>query len=105
MKRQRLYIVYIGLWIYLFMVLLSPPVKQLVHQWTGRGALVYALLFIYGLPVFVLYMLTAFLFDVRAEVIRKEDLMSFLVRRRMMITMNLFAIIAVILLILSSYAP
>jgi len=87
------------------MVLLSPPVKQLVHQWAGKGALVYALLFIYGLPVFLLYLLSAFFFDVRAEVIRKEDLISFLVRRRMLITMNLFVIIAVILLILASFAP
>ncbi|MEI7636819.1 MAG: hypothetical protein WCJ37_05895 [Syntrophus sp. (in: bacteria)] len=105
MKRQHLYIVYIGLWILLFMVLLSSPAKQLFHQWAGKGALVYALLFIYGLPVFLLYLLSAFLFDVRAEVIRKEDLFSFLVRRRMLITMNLFVIIAIVLLILASYTP
>ncbi|MCK9196412.1 MAG: hypothetical protein M0P16_05445 [Syntrophales bacterium] len=105
MKRKQLYIVYIGLWICLFMVLLSSPAKQLVHQWAGKGALVYALLFIYGLPVFLLYLLSTFLFDVRAAVIRKEDLISFLVRRRMLITMNLFVIIAIVLLILASYTP
>jgi hypothetical protein len=105
MKRQHLYIVYIGLWICLLMLLLSAPVKQLVNQWAGKGALVYALFFIYGLPIFLLYLLSAFLFDVRAEMIRKEDIISFLVRRRMLITMNLFVIIALILLILVSFAP
>jgi len=105
MKRRHLYIVYIGLWMCLFMVLLSSPAKQLVHQWAGKGGLFSALLFIYGLPVFLLYLLSAFLFDVRGEVIRKEDLISFLIRRRMLITMNLFVIIALILLVLSSYTP
>jgi len=105
MKRQHLYIVYIGLWVCLFTVVLSSPAKQLVHQWADKGALVYALLFVYGLPVFLLYVLSAFLFDVRAEVIRKEDLISFLVNRRMLITMNLFVIIALILLVLASYTP
>ncbi len=105
MKRQHLYIVYIGLWICLFVVLLSSPAKQLVHQLAGKGALVYTLFFIYGLPVFLLYLLSAFLFDVRAELILKEDLISFLVRRRMLITMNLFVIIALILLVLASYTP
>lgn len=105
MKRQHLYIVYIGLWIFLLMLLLSPPAKQLVNQWAGKGSLVQALLFIYGIPVSLLYLLSAFLFDVRADVIRKEHIISFLGRRRMLIMMFLFAIIALILLILASFAP
>ncbi|MCX5826861.1 MAG: hypothetical protein NTV58_02530 [Deltaproteobacteria bacterium] len=105
MKRQHLYIVYIGLWICLLMLLLSPPAKQLVNQWAGKGSLVQALLFIYGIPVSLLYLLSAFLFDVRADVIRKEHIISFLGRRRMLIMMFLFAIIALILLILASFAP
>jgi hypothetical protein len=105
MKRQHLYIVYIGLWMCLLALLLSTPVKQLVNQWAGRGSLVQALLFIYGIPVSLLYLLSAFLFDVRAEVIRKEDIISFLGRRRMLIIMFMFVIIALILLILVSFAP
>ncbi|HAJ28060.1 MAG TPA: hypothetical protein DCG53_12595 [Syntrophus sp. (in: bacteria)] len=105
MKRQHLYIVYIGLWICLLMLLLFPPAKQLVNQWAGRGSLAQALLLIYGIPVFLLYLLSAFLFDVRTEVIRKEDIISFLGRRTMRIIMFLFVIIALILLILASFAP
>lgn len=105
MKRQHLYIVYIGLWICLLMLLSSSPAKQLVNQGAGRGSLVQALLFIYGIPVFLLYLISAFLFDVRAEVIRKEDISSFLGRRTMRIIMFLFVILAIILLILASFAP
>lgn len=105
MKRQHLYIVYIGLWICLLALLLSAPAKQLVNQWAGRGSLVQALLFIYGIPVSLLYLLSAFLFDVRADVIHKEHIISFLGRRRMMIIMFIFVIIAVILLILASFVP
>ena len=105
MKRQHLYIVYIGLWICLLMLLLSPPAKQLVHQWSGKGPPACTLLFIYGVPVFLLYLLSAFLFDARAEVIRKKDIISFLVHRRMLITMNMFVIIALTLLVLASYTP
>jgi len=105
MKRQHLYIVYTCLWICLLMLLFSPAAKQLINQWAGKALPVYILLFIYGIPVFLLYLLTAFLFDVRTEVIGKEHLLPFLVRRRMLIAMYLFAIIALALLILSSFAP
>jgi MFS family permease len=105
MKRKHLYILYIGLWICLFALTLSVPVKQFANELAGRGSLVQALLFIYGVPVSLLYLLTAFLFDVRAEVIRKEHIISFLGRRRMLIMMFLFVIIALILLILASFTP
>jgi hypothetical protein len=105
MKRQHLYIVYISLWICLFALLLSTAAKQFVNQLAGKGSLVQALLFIYGIPVSLLYLLSAFLFDVRGDVIRKEDIISFLGRRRMLIMMFLFVIIALVLLILASFAP
>jgi hypothetical protein len=105
MKRKHLYILYIGLWICLFTLILSAPIKRFVNELAGRGSLIQALLFIYGVPVSLLYLLSAFLFDVRAEVISKEQILSFFERRRMLIMMFLFVIIAVILLILTSFAP
>jgi phosphotransferase system glucose/maltose/N-acetylglucosamine-specific IIC component len=88
----------------LLALLLSAPVKELVNHWAGRGSLVQALLLIYGIPVSILYLLTAFLFDVPAEEIRKEHLVTFLGRRKMLIMMFLFVIIALILLIMASVA-
>lgn len=104
MKRRHLFIVYIGLWICLLALLLTAPAKQFLNQWAGQGSLLQALLVIYGIPVSLLYLLSAFLFDVRGEVIRQEDLISFLGRRKMLIIMFLFVIIALILLILASFA-
>jgi MFS family permease len=105
MKRHHLYIVYIGLWMCLLALLLSVPAKQLVHQWAGRGSLGQALFLIYALPVSLLYLLSAFLFDIREDVLHREHIISFLGRRRMLILMFMLVIIALILLMLASFAP
>ncbi len=105
MKRRQLYIVYGGLWLLLGFLLLSSLPKELAHQWAGQGSLVLPLLIIYGAPVLVLYLISAFLFDVREEILTRKLLLTFLRRRRILITAFVFAIISLLLLILTTVHP
>ncbi len=105
MKRRQIYIIYLGLWLVLGFLLLSNVPRELAHQWAGRGSLMFPLLIIYGAPVLALYLLSAILFDIREDTITRESLLIFFQRRRMLITAFVFAIIALILLILASVHP
>jgi len=105
MKRQRLYIIYLCLWIVLGFLLFSSLPKELAHQWAGRGSLMLPLLVIYGVPVLALYLLSAILFDIREDPVTRETLRRFFHRRRMLITAFVFAIIALILLIIATVHP
>ncbi len=103
MKRRHLYILYLGLWILAAFLLLSGFPKELAHHWAGRGSLALPLTIIYGLPIFLLYLRTAFLFDFRGDPAGKDQFLLFLRRRRMVVIGFLFALAALILLILKTF--
>ncbi len=105
MKRRQLYILYGGLWFLLGFLLLSSLPKELAHHWAGQGSLVFPLLLIYGAPVLILYLISAFLFDVREEILTRDMFLTFLRRRRMLITAFVFAIVSLLLLILETIHP
>ncbi|HOF05051.1 MAG TPA: hypothetical protein PK175_01700 [Syntrophales bacterium] len=102
MKRRRLYIIYLGLWLLTAYILLSGAPKELAHHWAVRGSLALPLLVIYGLPIFLLYLFSAFLFDFRGETAGKDQLLTFLKRRRLPIAGFLFCLAVLVLLILKS---
>jgi len=102
MKRRHLYILYLGLWILAAILLLSGFPKELAHHWAGRGSLALPLTIIYGLPILLLYLFTAFLFDFSGELADKDQVLLFLRRRRMVIVGFLFALAALLLLILKT---
>lgn len=104
MKRRRLYIIYLGLWVLTAFILRSGFPKELAHHWAGQGSLALPLTVIYGLPIFLLYLFTVFLFDFRGESVNRGQVLLFLRRRRLAIVGFLFALAVLIHLILRTFA-
>jgi len=92
MKRRDLYILYAVLWA--FTIWLCYFIKP--H---GSGSL--GTLFLYGPPVFALYLLSLFLMDVREQRIDRSMVAPFLRKRRVAIGLFCFGMIVLILLIFS----
>ena len=90
MKRSYLYFFYAALWILTIWLLYGVRLS-------GAGPL--PTMFFYGAPVFLLYILTLFLLDVREDTLDPSLVKAFFRRRQLAIGFFLFGMIVLILLL------
>jgi len=99
MKRLHLRIIYGLLWVLttgLFLIN-TGHFRQIADSIGQAGAIAWFMIF-FGPAFFALYLLTAFLFDVRQDVITTAHFKAFLYRRRLPIGLLVFSMILFVLL-------
>jgi len=102
MKRLHLQIIYGLLWILTsgFFLINADYFRQLAVS-VGQAMAIARFMIFFGPAFFVLYLTTAFLFDVKDEILTGAHLKSFLSRRRLPIGLFLFALVVFVLLTFS----
>lgn len=99
MKRSRLKLIYGLLWVLttgLFLVV-GGAFREVAGA-SGQAVAIARFMLLFGPPFFVLYLLTAFLFDVREETVTVEHFRTFLYRRRLPVGLFVFSLIVFVLL-------
>jgi hypothetical protein len=99
MKRSHLKIVYGLLWVLtagLFLIV-SGAFRQIAGSIGQAGAIAWFML-LFGPAFFILYLLTAFLFDVREETVTPAQFRAFVYRRRLLVGLFVFSLIVFVLL-------
>lgn len=99
MKRLHLRIIYALLWVLttgLFIINVGH-FRQIADRIGQAGAIAWFMVF-FGPAFFALYLLTAFLFDVRQDVVTAAHVKTFLYRRRLPIGLLLFSMIIFVIL-------
>lgn len=99
MKRSRLKLIYGLLWVLttgLFLVV-GGAFREVAGA-SGQAVAIARFMLLFGPPFFVLYLLTAFLFDVREEIVTVEHFRTFLYRRRLPVGLFVFSLIVFVLL-------
>ncbi len=99
MKRLHLRIIYALLWVLTAGIFLinAGHFRQVAGNIGQAGAIARFMIF-FGPAFFMLYLLTAFLFDVRQDVVTTAHFRAFLYRRRLPIGLLLFSMILFVLL-------
>jgi FtsH-binding integral membrane protein len=99
MKRSHLKIGYAVLWILTtgLFLLVTGAFRQISGSIGQAGAIAWFTL-LFGPLFFVLYLLTAFLFDVRDETVTAAQFRAFLHRRRLLVGLFVFSLIVFVLL-------
>jgi hypothetical protein len=99
MKRSRLKLIYGLLWVLttaLFLIL-SGVFRQVAGA-SGQAVAIARFMLLFGPVFFVLYLLTAFLFDVREETLTMRHFRTFLYRRRLPVGLFVFSLVVFVLL-------
>lgn len=99
MKRSHLKIIYGLLWVLTtgLFIINAGHFRQIAGSIGQAGAIAWFMIF-FGPAFFALYLLTAFLFDVRQEAITGVHFKAFLYRRRLLIGLLLFSMILFVIL-------
>jgi hypothetical protein len=99
MKRLHLRIIYALLWLLTTGIFLNHAghFRQIAGNIGQAGAIAWFMVF-FGPAFFALYLLTAFLFDVRQDVVTTAHVKAFLYRRRLPIGLLLFSMILFVIL-------
>jgi hypothetical protein len=99
MKRFHLRIMYGLLWVLTtsLFIINAGHFRRIAENIGQAGAIAWFMVF-FGPAFFALYLLTAFLFDVRQNVITTAHFKAFLYRRRLPIGLLLFSMILFVLL-------
>ena len=90
MKRRYLYMLYAALWVLTLWLFYGLRPQGSGPLWT---------LFLYGPPVFVLYLFSLFLLNIREGVVDRSMVARFLRRRRLPIGLFFLGLVVLILLI------
>jgi len=99
MKRLHLQIIYSLLWMLttgLFLIN-AGHFRQMADS-IGQAGAIARFMMLFGPAFFILYLLTAFLFDVREETVTAAHFRVFLYRRRLPIGLLLFSMILFVIL-------
>ena len=99
MKRLHLQIIYGLLWVLTtgFFLINAEFFRQIAESMGQAGAIAWFMTF-FGPAFFILYLLTAFLFDIKEETLTENHVKTFLYRRRLPIGLFLFSIILFVIL-------
>jgi len=99
MKRLHLQIIYGLLWVLTtgFFLINADFFRQIAGSMGQAGAIAWFMTF-FGPAFFILYLLTAFLFDIKEETLTGNHVKTFLYRRRLPIGLFLFSIILFVIL-------
>ncbi len=99
MKRLHLQIIYGLLWVLTtgFFLINADFFRQIAGSMGQAGAIAWFMTF-FGPAFFILYLLTAFLFDIKEETLTENHVKTFLYRRRLPIGLFLFSIILFVIL-------
>ena len=99
MKRSHLKIIYGMLWVLttgLFLVF-AGAFRQIAGV-SGQAWAITRFMLLFGPAFFILYLLTAFLFDVREETMTIAHFRAFFYRRRLLVGMFVFSLFVFVLL-------
>jgi hypothetical protein len=99
MKRLHLKIIYGLLWVLTTGLFLfnAGHFRQIAGSIGQAGAIAW-FMFFFGPTFFILYLLTAFLFDIREEMVTVAHFRAFFYRRRLLIGLLVFSMILFVLL-------
>ncbi|MDO9559502.1 MAG: hypothetical protein Q7I89_07420 [Syntrophales bacterium] len=100
MKRLHLRIIYALLWLLTtgLFIINTGYFRQIADSIGQAGAIAWFMM-LFGPAFFALYLLTAFLFDVRQDVVTTAHFRAFLYRRRLLIGLLLFSMILLVILV------
>ncbi len=99
MKRFHLQIVYSLLWMLTTgLFLISTDTFRQIAGVSGQAGAIARFMILFGPAFFILYLLTAFLFDVREETVTTAQFRAFLYRRRLLVGLFLFSMILFVFL-------